>query len=246
LTPLLSQAVKGATDRFAEEYGVRGAGNLVTTVIRAMKAWSKGLALVGALQQTATAIQGKTAPAHPPGYIWEIFVLYAFERRLKQCRDEGASTAVYSMQLGALTLFMDVLPAACERLHPTDGGQPAPEPIAVYKFYTEDECMLFRCNWGPVGPLYTPYIIHPDPRYNSVMHTGFCSWGALADAAGLLHEQLQQLLYRQDQGVVGLEGSDYAAGGSSRSGSVDVWQLLLIPPAWALRSGLLMALDALM
>jgi hypothetical protein len=115
---------------------------------------------------------------------------------------------------GPPTLFMDVLLAASQLLRPTDWGQPAPEPIAVTYFYTEEECMLFKGTWGPPGPLYTPFIIHPaDPRYNCNMHSGFCSWGALAEAAGLLHQQMQQLLYPQGEELVGLEGSACAAGG---------------------------------
>jgi hypothetical protein len=131
------------------------------------------------------------------------------------------------MQLGAFTLFMDVLLAASERLRPTDWGQPAPEPIAVYYFCAKEEYMIFKRNWGPVGPLYTPYIIHPDPRYNCVMHSGFAHWRALADAAGLLHQQLQLLLYPQAEEVVGLQGNSSACAAghsSSSSGSVDVWQ----------------------
>ena len=265
LTPLLIQLVKGTNDRFAEEYGVRSAGNLVTTVIRATKAWSKGLVAVGQLQQPATSVHSgpgdgcssnvdgsaetclpafrstaaavgaaptaaagtaKNAPAYPPGYVWEIFVLFVLERQLKQCRDESASAAVYSMHLGPLTLFMDVLLAASQLLRHTGWDQPEPGPIAVYYFFTEEECTLFRRNWGPVGPLYTPYIIHPaDPRYNCVMHAGFARWGALADEAGLLHQQMQQLLYPQDEGVVGVGGNARVAGGSSGSG--DVWQLIV-------------------
>ena len=90
--------------------------------------------------------------------------------------------------------------------------------------------MLFKGTWGPPGPLYAPFIIHPaDPPYNCNMHSGFCSWGVLAEAAGLLHQQMQQLLYPQGEELVGLEGSACAAGGSnSNSGSsVDVWQLVV-------------------
>lgn len=228
LTPLLGKLVKGATDRFEHDYGVRSAGNLVTTVIRALKAWCKGLALEGAPQPvTAAGNPSKKAPAHPPGYIWEIFVLFVLERRLKQCRAEGQAAAVYSMELGAFTLFMDVLLAASQLLRPTDWGQPDPEPIAVTYFYTAEDCQLFRRTWGPSAPLYTPFIIHPaDPRYNCTMHSGFSNWGAVADAAGLLHQQLQQLLY--PQGLVWPQGSACAAGGSSSGsgsgGGVDVWQ----------------------
>lgn len=86
--------------------------------------------------------------------------------------------------------------------------------------------MLFRSNWGSSGPLYTPFIIHPaDPRYNCVMHAGFAGWRALANAAGNLHQQLQQLLYPQDEEVVGVECNARTADGGS--GSVDLWQLVV-------------------
>lgn len=130
LSPLLGQLVNGANIRFEVEYGLGGAGKLVTIAIRAMKAWSKGLEAVGALQHPISAADtpavhgvsssdnssggsafgasrttadstSNKAPAHPPGYVWEIFVLFVLERRVKQCRDEGVSMAVYSMHLGA-------------------------------------------------------------------------------------------------------------------------------------------------
>jgi hypothetical protein len=159
--------------------------------------------------------------------VWETFVLDVLEQRLKQCRDEGMSAAVYSMHLGPLTLFMDLLLAASQKLRPTPAGVPAPEPIAIYYNYTAEECALFRDNWGPVGPLYTPFIMNPaDMRQNYNMHTGFCGLDAVADAAGELHKQMQQLLYPQDEAAVGLGGSSGTADGSSSS-SVDVWQQIV-------------------
>lgn len=254
-TPLLSTMFKGADSWFLSKYGVRGAGGLLTTVIRAMKAWAKArkpkgfpevrdvtpiripdLASLASMSREEAGLEaGPTyfslqcvggpalkpsakpwrppQKAHPPGVVWEVFVWCVFEQRLQQCRDEGRSAGVYSMQLGPLTLFMDVLLATTQLLLPTDRGQAPPEPIAVYYHYTAAQCQLFRRTWGPAEPRCTPYIILPsDPRYNCRMHANFNDWEALADDAGLLHHGLQCLL--QGNGKVGVQGS-----------LVDVWQL---------------------
>jgi hypothetical protein len=54
------------------------------------------------------------------------------------------------------------------------------------------------------------------------MHVGFAGWGALANDAGLLHQQIQQLLYPPLEEFVGPAASARAA--DTSSGNVDVWQ----------------------
>lgn len=51
--PLQSRLLRETDRRFAAEYGVKGAGGLVTTVIRAVKAWSKGLPAAAAAAAAA-------------------------------------------------------------------------------------------------------------------------------------------------------------------------------------------------
>jgi hypothetical protein len=248
LTLLLSTLLKDADSRFLDEYGVRGAGTLVTTVIRAMKAWTKGLSSEGFDEGDGiiTQITGLTGAgglpyflevppedelpeslkqagrtlrnARLPGYVWEVFVLYVLDMRLQQCRDEGRSAAVYSMHLGPLTLFLDVLLEAYLLMRPTARNQPPPEPIAVNYFYTPEQRDLFRGTWGPPGPLYTPYIIHPaDPRFNCRLHTVFNRWDRLAHEAGLLCRKLRSHL--QDKG-----GSQRNAGSTDNNRLDNVWQ----------------------
>lgn len=142
----------------------------------------------------------------------EVFVVFVLLRQLRAGQAAGTPPAQrIPAQTRTLQMFLDVLAAASELLQP---GSPA--PIALYDLYTPEQCELFRDQWGPpVGPLCTPFIISPvDPSYNCTKHSAFKGWGAVAAAAGQLHQQLQALL------------SD-GTRGSSEPGSQGVWQQLL-------------------
>lgn len=233
LTPLLTKVVKGVQVSMQRDYGLQGSGGLVTTVIRAMKAWAKhgftheqqhGTSSTcstsssdGASHSGCTA-SNSAAVTPPPGFIWEIFVIFVLKQKLEQFTAAHANlsaeaTARYSTGgQRELNLFMDVLQAASELLHPAvKDGQSEPAPIALTEFYTADECELFRSNWGPPSPLHLPLIIHPaDPSFNCGHQGRFKDWEALASAAGRLHGQLQEVLQQGQQ-----------------PGDVDAWQLVL-------------------
>lgn len=246
LTPLLTDCVKNA-DKYlagclphchcASELptSVRGVGNPITTVIRMMKAWSRfGLALE---LQTSQAVSSDEKAKPPPGYIWEILVLHVFQQRLRQHAASGVSTAhPYGVpDVRVLNLFMDVLHAASESLRPARSNQQEPAPIIAATFlYSQEELGLFKDQWGPPGPLCTPYIIHPaDPSFNCTRHVSFVRWDAVAEAAGELHQKLQQLLQGPDpdlsQVVVSSSvcsvGSEISRVG--RGSTADVWHQVL-------------------
>lgn len=242
LTPLLTACVKHA-DRYLakalpeQQHGashLTGVGSLITTVIRMLKAWSK-FGLVEQLQivQPDGFDGGDEKAKRPPGHIWEVFVLHVFQQRLVKLAAAGASTAhpYGAPDVRTLNLFLDVLLAASEQLRPADADQQQTAPvIAVTFLYSQEELELFRDQWGPPGPMCTPYIIHPaDPSYNCTAYAAFTSWDAVADAAGELHQKLRQLLQRLDVDVHHGTASSVASQGSSMgSGSTaDVWQQVL-------------------
>lgn len=95
---------------------------------------------MGAVGQAAEVPYQK-APKCPPGYIWEIFVLYVIEQRVKKLRAEGgAEFARYNTGgVRELTLFMDVLLAASELLRPALPGQTQPVAIALSYLCSAEE-----------------------------------------------------------------------------------------------------------
>jgi len=228
LTPLLTKVVKGVQVSMQRDYGLQEAGGLVTTVIRAMKAWAKhgftheqqhGTSSICSSSDGASCSCTASNPAAgtpPPGYIWEVFVIFVLKQKLEQYTAEYAgmsaqATARYSTGgQRELNLFMDVLQAASELLQPAGkDGQSEPAPIALTVFYTPDECELFRSHWGPPSPLHLPYLVHPaDPSFNCRHQGRFKDWEALDD--GRLHGQLQEVLQQGQQ-----------------PGDADAWQLVL-------------------
>jgi hypothetical protein len=191
LTPLLTDWLADVQVRFEAQYGQHGATAIATTVIRAVKAWVKW-GLDEQLQTADSHGSDSTTATKLPGYIVEILVVYVFEQRLQQ-----GSLYAHS-PVGELRLFMDVLQEASQLLRPAapDSKQPA-KPIAVFHLFTFDDLVLFRGCWG-LQSCYTPYIIHPaDPSYNCTLHTDFEQWEVLADAAGELHEQMEQIILQQ-------------------------------------------------
>ena len=206
LTPLLADWLASVQGEFLQQYGQHAAGCMATTVIRAMKAWVRD-GLADQLQPPGSSARSAgSKAARPPGFVWEVFVVYVLEQRLMQHkRDAGASARqLYAHgPAGECALFMDVLLAASQLLRPSAAADTQPaKPIAVTHFYTEQQCEWFRHCWGAgeVQSSCTPFIIHPaDPSYNCKL-TGFEQWGALADAAGELHQQMQQLMQQQGGG----------------------------------------------
>lgn len=200
LTPLLTSLVKGAAIKCKQEYGLDGTGSLVTTVTRVVKARVKEFLAEHGKQgmQSTSNIAAAEHPAaqRPPGYCFEILVLYVLQQELERCKAAGVPAAdVYGV--GAtreLMLFLSVLKAASQLLRPAacgDSCQEVAPAIALTTFYTTEECEHFRRTWGPPGRLNTPYIIHPaDPSYNCTANAGFVAWEVIADAAGKLHAQL--------------------------------------------------------
>jgi hypothetical protein len=250
LTPLMTKVIKGVHSRCASKHWLPGAGTLVTTVIRAVKAWvqcgldgqlqlcerrsginsssgssthctagsssssssggssgdsssgsnsgSSGSRSSGSSRAAGSALADpfRDASDGPPSYILETFVVFVLEQQLQQGL---ADRYRYGNGLKELNLFMDVLEAASTLLRPSLGtSAQLLKPICVTHLYTAEEAELFRGCWGPAA-LYSPFILHPvDPSYNCTLHTESDSWGALADAAQLLHGHLQQLLQQSD------------------------------------------------
>lgn len=216
-TPLMTEAVQGIEERFSRKYGFKSAGMIATTVMRAMKALSANGFLRQQQQKSSSSSstssahaslrssaamqqpQGKPNPKslRPPGYIWEILVMVVFE---VQCQLGPDAVARYSTGgMREFHLFMDVLLAASQRLRPADSSHSTPaEPIALYLYYTKEDCALFRPLWTvdePAGRQCTPIIIHPaDPSFNCTAHSVFTKWDELADFTGQLHQQLQAAL----------------------------------------------------
>jgi hypothetical protein len=158
----------------------------------------------------------------PPGYMWEIIVLYVFEQKLQQAKAaRGSAAELYPTTARNLQLFMDVLETASRLLRPGSS-----DVIALYasERYTAEQCEMFRQLWGPVGPLNTPYIISPvDPSYNCTKHYIFKEWGAVADAAGELYQQMQAVLHADMAAAAGQPGG--SSGGVAASSNA--WEQLL-------------------
>jgi len=191
MAPLLTELVRGVNSRCEREYGLQGAGSMVTTVIRACKAWAKfGLAEqldshrpshvssrgsddgehagIGNAATSAAAasrvLRAAEPTARPQGYVWEVLVIYVLNQQLQECKQSNTSAAaVYSRGgIREITLFLDVLKAAAALLRPASPvGQEQVCPIPLHEWYTAEECELFRGAWGPPGQLYTPFTIHP-------------------------------------------------------------------------------------
>jgi hypothetical protein len=206
LVPLLTALIKGMDVRCRIHYNLEGAGSLVTTVIRLLKAWTKY-----GLQE----LQPPTPKF--PGFVWEVLVLYVLEQ---QCRTLDPAAVVRRHGTSPqrhLDLFMEVLQCAAECLGPA--GRQGRSPIALTEFYTAEELELFRQTWGRPDS-DTPCIIHPaDPSNNCARNSTFGSWGVVAQAAGQLYQQLQQLR----------QGSHSRQQGAAGSGTVvvDAWQVVL-------------------
>lgn len=131
---------------------------------------------------------------YPPGFIWEVLVLYVLRQKLEQHRSTPERYATDGRR--ELTLFLEVLEAASQLLRPR-ASNTAPAVISLthpFAVYTAEELELFRGVWGAAGAP-TPIIIHPgDPSFNCAAFTPFQGWSALADAAGRLHAQLQSFM----------------------------------------------------
>lgn len=215
LTPVLTGVVTGIQDSIQREFGLQGAGSLVTTVVRALKAWAPyrpAEPAAGAATAAAAGVAGQQVQG-PPGCVWEIVVIYVLRQRLGELKRQGKQLSDVEFRqysLGGvreLSLFIDVLSAASTLLRP---GQQR-SVVALTDFYSLEECELFRDVWGSPAE-YTPFILHPgDPSYNLTMHSQLTKqqWEALADAAGELHGQLLGFL----------------RGGAG--GCDDVWQAVL-------------------
>lgn len=204
LAPLLTALVKRIAGKCHSHYNLEGAGNLATTVIRMLKAWTKyGLE--------------ELLPPTPkfPGFVWEVLVLYVLEQ---QCQALGSAAAV--LRYGPnphqrLNLLMDVLQCAAECFGPA--GPDGRTPIALTDYYAAKDLELFRETWGRPDSV-TPWIIHPaDPSNNCARWTPFGNWEVVAKAAGELHQQLQQLRQGLSSHQQGAVGSDAV---------VDAWQLV--------------------
>ncbi|WIA12144.1 hypothetical protein OEZ85_012217 [Tetradesmus obliquus] len=206
--------IKGVNELYKQR-GRHGYGQLVTDVIRAVKAWSK-FGLPVALKAAGAAADDAKPP---PGYLWELFVLYVLEQQTQHgcVYDPGQP----------LELFMDVMHAASQRLRCSDPPeqqqqqqqqQQQGEPIILDLYYTKQQALLpaiTQC-WG-TGPLYRPAIINPvDPTYNCTAWQPFRQWDELAAAAGELHKQLQQAL----------EGRGRAGAAGSSGGGSTAWEAL--------------------
>jgi hypothetical protein len=195
LTPLLTD-VFNVELRFKEQYGVQGAGAMVTSITRALKALVKYGWQDQLQQQTATSAgsAGEAATQFPPGYILQIIVIWVFENKLQQ--SQGRAAPYPHGRIGEFLLFKEVLLKMSQRLHPVSGEADSEslEPIMLPSLYSAEQCKKFRRCWGD-GDVATPFIIHPaDPSCNCVEQTTFRQWGVLADAAGQLHQQLVQAL----------------------------------------------------
>lgn len=90
LTPLLThvfQSNDNVESRFLQQYDVQGAGAIVTSIVRAVKALVK---YQGQLQpQTSTT----AAKQFPPGYVLEIFVVWVFETGCSSARTVQHATS---------------------------------------------------------------------------------------------------------------------------------------------------------
>lgn len=200
LTPLMTSVFQHSTDnvniRSQQEFSLTGAGAMVTSVIRAVKAWVQVCGLEGLLlPQSSSSSVDVGVCKYPSSYIWEIFVVFVLESRLQHCRENGLPAPYKPGMVGELLLFKDVLLEMSQRLRPVSVAKSAAlAPIALTYLYTAEQLEWFRSCWG-VGEISTPYIIHPaDPSYNCRDFNSFMHWDALADAAGDLHQQLEQLL----------------------------------------------------
>lgn len=207
LAVLLTALVQGIDVKCRNHYSLGAAGDLATTVIRLLKAWTKyGL----------EELQPPTSKFL--GFVWEVLVLYVLEQQC-QALDSAAAVRRYGTSPHRkLNLFMDVLQCAAECLGPA--GRHGRSPILLADFYTTDDLELFRDTgaWGPPDS-DTPWIIHPaDPSNNCARNSTFGSWGVVAPAAGQLHQQLQQLRQGSFSHQQGAAGSDAV---------VDAWQVVL-------------------
>lgn len=122
------------------------------------------------------------APKGPPGYIWEIFVVYVLEQKLDQGKTYHPGQP--------LELFLDVLHEASQLLR---SSMKKSEAIIVPLYYTREQALMnvFQEEWGEDGCPYAPYIISPvDPSYNCNENAAFRDYDALADAAGQLYGQV--------------------------------------------------------
>lgn len=183
LTELMTDVVKKVEQRSRDAHKVHGMGRLCTDIIRLMKAWSKH-GLPKAMSAISAASEQPALPADaskaPPGYIWEIFVVYVLEQGLKQGKR-------YT-QADPLQLLLDVLSSASKQLR---SSMQKSEAIILEVFYTYEQAMQFHEEWGDDGCPYAPYVISPvDPTYNCTENAAFRHYDALADAAGALHESL--------------------------------------------------------
>lgn len=221
LTPLLT-GVFNVHLRFKQLYGVQGASGIVTAITRAKKALVK-YGWHGQLQQqtnTTVGGAGETATQSPPGYVFEIFVVWVFEDRLQQCKDGAAR---YKQgRVGEFVLFKDVLLEMSQRLRPVSVAESKSlAPILLPYLYSAEQCELFRRCWG-FGGISTPYIIHPaDPSCNCIQRTGFSQWDLLADAAGQLHQQLEQAEQHSGPGNAWQEVESTALGRAVKAFSED-------------------------
>jgi len=200
-----------------------GTATAAATVSGAATGPSLAARPVTALQSPSSTEAGYDHTKLPPGYVWEIYVLYVLQQRLQQAKAAGtAAQEVYPSGRRQLKLFLDVLEAASKLLQHTSTEPIMLPPPCGYGSCSPEECQqLFQKVWGPVGRLYTPFIISPvDPSYNCTANTPFKGWGKVADAAGQLHRQIQDAL---KQAGAGHDGGTSSAGRAAG----DAWQWLL-------------------
>lgn len=179
--------------------------------------------VLAGLQPSSSTEAGYDHTKLPPGFVWEIFVMYVLQQRLQQAKAAGtAAQEVYPSGRRQLQLFIDVLEAASKLLQHTSTEPIMLPPPCSYGSCSPQECQqLFQKLWGPVGQLFTPFIISPvDPSYNCTINTPFKGWGKVADAAGQLHMQIQHALKQAGGGQDG-------AGSSAGSAAGEAWQWLL-------------------
>lgn len=243
LTPLSTKLITGFEQQCSQCYDIKVSG-LTNNVIRMVKAWSKfGLPAAlkyaadassssshsqsGAAAAAATQAAQQSAEAscsdymkQPPGFIWEIFVLYVLQQNLQQNLLQDNNPLLNGNR--EINLFMAVLEAASRLLRPS-----STEVIVLYRpfsLYTREECDLSKELWGPASPLFRPYIISPvDPSYNCTKHSVFKQWEAVADAAGQLYHQMQGVL----EGPAGMLAERGCSSAGEAAVTTDAWQQLL-------------------